>query len=138
MGYNDLITKVAEVLTAGVPELKAVYGSYPESGPSKYPCAIIMPSNRSNTFKDLRDIRRQYTLSIRLIVNLEESEGNSQTVLRDIVDKVSNVLEKNITLDGTVDFAQPVNDRFDFDPQNAKIYFNQITYTVNTSFNRTA
>lgn len=137
MTYSDLITKVKAVLVAGVTELQAIYDKYPDNGPTVYPCAIIMPTGRANEWKDMRDIRRKYTLSIRIYVNLENTEVNSQVVLRDVVDKVSNVLEKNITLDGTVDFAMPINDRFDFDPQNAKIYFNQITYTVNSSFNRT-
>ncbi len=138
MDYNTLITKLKGTLESQVTELKAVYDGFPDGNLSVYPCATIYPLGKDNNFLDLRDIRRSVTVVIRIYVNLEDTENESQKVLRDIVDKVENVIEKNITLDNTVDWIRPMQDRFSFSNQNAKIYYNDITCIAEMRFNRYA
>ena len=136
--YSELITKLAAIITAGVMDLKAVYTSYPNGPLSVFPCAIVMPSGRTSEFLSTRDTRRKVTIFIRIYGSLDNTEVNTQIKIRDVADKVTNVLEKNITLDSTIEWSQPISDKFAFDSKTNNLYYNEITYVANVRFNRAA
>ena len=137
MTYQDLIDKLQTEIEE-VTELKDVYAGFPDSGLLVYPCAVILPQGRQHSFLDTRDTRREYNITIRIYGNMENTGVNTQQVVWDITDKVTNVLEKNITLDGIVDWIKPTSDKFYWDKTNSKIYFNEIQVTANVRFNRYA
>jgi hypothetical protein len=139
MTYNDLITKVKEIITTGVSEIQTSY-DYSPAEISAFPCLVVIPIGHEDSFLTLSPAGsnvRQYTLTIRIIGNMEDTEVNTQKTIRAITDKVINVLEKNPTLDGTIDWCYPTKARFAFEGQPAKYYFADITLTVKFRFSRT-
>lgn len=132
MTYNNLITKIVNVITTGVPEIKSSY-DYSPAEITAFPALIVIPIGHENVFQTMSSAgynARQYNITIRIIGNMEETEVNTQKVIRSITDKVEDVLEKNPTLDLTVDYCYPTKARFAFDNQPAKYYFSEITLNV--------
>lgn len=138
MTYNDLINKIKNIITAGVPELKSYYDYSPDEI-TAFPSAIIIPQGHEDTFHTLsltgQNIRN-YNFIIRIIGNLENTEINTQKTIRDITDKVINVLEKNPTLDQTIDWCYPTKARFGFEGQPARYYYSEIILQVRFRFYR--
>lgn len=137
MTYNQLITKVKDVLSAGSTGIVQFYTSFPDSF-EKYPCCIITPLGHKNQIASLRDNVRLYSLLIRIVGNLEGETTDTQTKVRDIVDSVINVLEKqsNLSLDGIIDWSDATEATFRFQDQPTRLYIAEITYQIRARFNR--
>lgn len=138
MTYNELITKTKNIILAGVPEIKSSYDYSPEEI-TAFPSMIVIPQGHEDSFYTLSSAGqniRNYNLIIRIIGNLENTEINTQKTIRDITDKVINVLEKNPTLDNTIDWCYPTKARFGFEGQPARYYYAEITLQVKFRFSR--
>lgn len=136
--YNDLITKIKNIITLNVSEIKSSYDYGPEEI-SAFPALIVMPQGHEDNFYTLGyngQNTRLYSFSIRVIGNLENTEINTQKIIRAITDKVINVLEGNPTLDNTVDFCYPTKARFGFEGQPARYYYSEITLQIKFRFIR--
>lgn len=137
--YNDLITKIKNIIITGVSEIRSSYDYAPEEI-NAFPSVIIIPQGHENSFYTLgfngQNIRN-YNFSIRIIGNLENTEINTQKMIRLLTDKVIDVLEKNPTLDNSVDWSYPTKARFGFEGQPAKYYYAEITLQIRFRFFRT-
>jgi hypothetical protein len=138
MTYNSLIEKIKNIIVAGVPDIQSSYDYYPESL-SSFPALVVGAIGHEDSFYTLSSSgfnTRQYSISIRIIGDLESTEINTQKKIREITDKVIDVLEKNPTLDNTVDWCYPTKARFGFQGEPAKYYYSEITLTVKFRFQR--
>lgn len=138
MTYNELATKIKSIITLGVPEIKSSYDYSPEEI-TAFPSLIVIPQGHEDSFFTLSSRGqniRNYNFIIRIVGNIENTEINSQKTIRDITDKVINVLEKNPTLDNTIDWCYPTKARFGFEGQPARYYYSEITLQVRFRFSR--
>jgi hypothetical protein len=136
--YNDLILKIKNIITSNVPEIKSSYDYAPEEI-AAFPAIIVIPQGHENNFHTLgfngQNVRN-YNFSIRIIGNLENTEINTQKSIRSLTDKIADVLEKNPTLDNTVDWSYPTKARFGFEGQPARYYYAEITLQARFRFFR--
>ena len=138
MTYNTLIEKIKNVIISNVSEIQSSYDYYPESLAS-FPCLVVVPIGHEDSFYTLSHSgfnTRQYSISIRIIGDLENTEINTQKKIRELTDKVIDVLEKNPTLDNTIDWCYPTKARYGFEGQPAKYYYSEITLNVKFRFQR--
>lgn len=135
MKTNSIINKIKTLIETNIPEAKAVY-DVEVAELEKFPCVTIVPVSWENAEADLKGIRRRETFNLTVYGSLEETPSETQQVVRDLVDKICNLLESNITLDGEVEWGQPLAGRFDFIRRGVKIYFGQINYTVIYHYSR--
>jgi len=138
MTYNTLIEKIKNVIISNVSEIQSSYDYYPESLTS-FPCLVVVPIGHEDSFYTLSHSgfnTRQYSISIRIIGDLENTEINTQKKIRELTDKVIDVLEKNPTLDNTIDWCYPTKARYGFEGQPAKYYYSEITLNVKFRFQR--
>ncbi len=138
MTDNDIIDKIVDILTDASPSLglQAIYNTE-KKDLSKYPCATVTPSEWVDKYLDLRDTRRYGSFVIRIYGNLEENDEETQIKVRNLKDAVIDVLEKNITLDGDIDWTEPTRGKYLFAKRAGDVYICEITLMINHRFNRT-
>lgn len=140
MKYNEIGTAIKTLLDAQevTTGLQVTYTTLPAEM-TTYPCAVIFPISHTGGARDMRDNVRTYTFMIRVYGNLEGSdESNVQTMVRDIVDRVINILEKqtNLSLSGTCDYATVPSNTFRFESSPSRLYLGEITYEMRVRYNR--
>lgn len=99
--WNQITEKLVS-LVSSVSEVATVY-DYEATQFNSSPVAVITPADSESAYHTTNENRRIYAFTVRLLV-LREAQQSQKTVdaaLRDLVDRVINVLDINYTLSGT-------------------------------------
>ena len=140
--FNNIIGAMGDLLSGltdgdSNPLVRGVY----QNGPAEvlvYPCIIILPGGTSDTYLNLRDIRRIYTLNLKIMVQLQETDTASQLLLRNINATVIDNLWKqtNFKLSNTIDYPTAINSNLSFRRELSDVYAADVTYSASKVINR--
>lgn len=124
MSYVAIAAQL-KTLMQTISEINVVY-DYEEKQLNKFPAATITSSSHQNAFNDLGGNRRNYSHVIRLYVRAED-EAAAERVMRIIVDRVIAVIESNISLGGSCDYATPTEGRWAYEYREFPVRICEIT-----------
>jgi len=108
--FVDFIQKIKENLeTVGRLNPEAIY-DYDEQNLRGYPSAIVMPSENMSDYVSTTENRRTFVFTIRICQEFSTiSLKDADEILRNVVDEIIKVFDKDYKLGGTADkvFATP-------------------------------
>lgn len=116
-----------QTITGSNQQLKSVY-KHRTTSPSGFPTCMIYSVRTDNEPLTNRENQRTITVSLAVALSIadnDDAKGNSDAEDRmdDVVDQIVTEFENNLTLDGTVDWVNPVitEDRRPEDFANGKV-----------------
>ena len=133
MSYVTIAAQL-KILLQTITELNQIYDYEPKEL-LKYPCATITSSGHRNEFNDLAANRRVFTFIIR-IYNRTDSASDAETIMRTVADRVISVVEGNITLNGSCDWASPTEGKWGFAEREVPVRICEITVEAVKRVNR--
>jgi len=141
MDDNTIIAKIVDILKNASPTigLKDVLNTHPNQGDlTQYPIATVTPDSWQDAYVTLRDTKRVLTVAIRIYNKLEgdDTDDDVQLKVRELRDKVLNIVEKNITLDNIIDWTSPTQGKYLFAKTASDVYIAEIMMQVQYRFNR--
>jgi len=134
MIYDNIIAQLKAIATANT-ALKVVYDVLPKAT-TAYPYCAIIPTNYTDSYQSTRDMRRNYTITLYLFSNLTDNYEDGQKQLRDIVDDLTDSIEADVTLAGTVDFVASVQGALKFATREAPLFVAEITVVASKLISR--
>lgn len=136
MQTETIITKLASLFTT-ITDIKQIATVEKESY-SNYPCVVITPLNWQEEYLSLRDTSITDTCIIRIIGDLSTTKETTQQTVRNIAVAIRDILNKNVTLDSTISYAQLTTGQFRTYANEQPLYICEMNYKANYLFNRYA
>lgn len=91
-----------------------------------YPCATLTALEHDNEFHDLAANKRRYSFLIRVYFRTDNAQ-DAETVLRSITDAIIRVIESNVRLNNSCDYASPTKARWGFVEREVPVRYVEIT-----------
>jgi len=134
--YSSIITAIDTIIN-GITAVKEHYTYEPQQF-TKYPAVTITPIGHHEEYLTLRDTRREYTFSIRVYGQIDNTRTDTQVTIRDLVDTIIDTLglQTNITLNGACDYSELSDATFKFVERGSSLFVGEITMKVQKSYAR--
>ena len=134
--YSTIITAI-DTLISGVSGVKDHY-TYEPTQFTKYPTVTITPVGHQESYLSLGVTRREYTFAIRVWGQLDDTNQNTQVLIRDLVDLIIDTLgsQANIKIGGSCDYSELTSANFKSVERGGSLFVGEIQLKVQKSYNR--